>query len=126
MITLIVVAPVAAATMPAPEPCLRLDAAADHTCTPSKMGDDHAPSPELVQKALVAAGYVQYDQMDGTSQFALLAGFWTAFPYPGTQNQCGKFWGLTTITEYDHDLATTADGGAGGPACGSLSTEVLC
>lgn len=50
------------------------------------VGDDVPPG-ELVQ-ALVAAGYVRYDQVDGTSQFALRGGILDIFP-PGAQNRCG-------------------------------------
>ena len=94
-----VVAPVAAAcqlTMPPAELLGRTRTV--------KVGDDVPPG-ELVQ-ALVAAGYVRYDQVDGTSQFALRGGILDIFPPGRTEPVRLEFWGDTIESMTAFDLAT--------------------
>lgn len=94
-----VVAPVAAAcqlTMPPAELLGRTRTV--------QLGDDVPPG-ELVQ-ALVAAGYVRYDQVDGTSQFALRGGILDVFPPGRTEPVRLEFWGDTIESMTAFDLAT--------------------
>ena len=94
-----VVAPVAAAcqlTMPPAELLGRTRTV--------QLGDDVPPG-QLVQ-ALVAAGYVRYDQVDGTSQFALRGGILDIFPPGRTEPVRLEFWGDTIESMTAFDLAT--------------------
>ena len=94
-----VVAPVAAAcqlTMPPAELLGRTRTV--------NVGDDVPPG-QLVQ-ALVAAGYVRYDQVDGTSQFALRGGILDIFPPGRTEPVRLEFWGDTIESMTAFDLAT--------------------
>lgn len=69
-----------------------------------QLGDDVPPG-QLVQ-ALVAAGYVRYDQVDGTSQFALRGGILDVFPPGRTEPVRLEFWGDTIESMTAFDLAT--------------------
>ena len=94
-----VVAPVAAAcqlTMPPAELLERTRTV--------QLGDDVPPG-QLVQ-ALVAAGYARYDQVDGTSQFALRGGILDIFPPGRTEPVRLEFWGDTIESMTAFDLAT--------------------
>lgn len=61
---------------------------------------------ESVEQALTAAGYTRYDQVDGTSQFAVRGGILDIFP-PGAQQPVRiEFWGDTVDTISSFDLSS--------------------
>lgn len=59
-----------------------------------------------IEQALVQAGYTRYDQVDGTSQFAVRGGIVDVFPPGSNQPVRLEFWGDTVDTISSFDLST--------------------
>lgn len=61
---------------------------------------------ESIEQALSAAGYTRYDQVDGTSQFAVRGGILDIFPPGAAEPVRIEFWGDTVDSISSFDLST--------------------